>query len=348
MKRVRWSRTISGARVTSADQFTDFSKSSPDQNEPGRRGIGRRLRRGDRKELVRRPVLGPNRAGSTHLPQRRLLGGGAVAARRLQGARLRRVDEQLQGRARLSGDVPWSRWWNRDVAPSRAAAGSRGRHGHRSDVCRDAQPAADFGPVGHAVAAVRRPCGHAAGDRGGRRWLRRGGEARTGPLPDPRSGPDPGNGPGNGGPGRGAGPGPLCACGRARSTGLRHHSPVSDDDRSRSAGDRCRGRRTGRGAVTLMPEAPAPSEGEGTKVERPDAEVAGRRVAPPERAARQRWRTILASLLIVIAGVLAPLSAVAVWTKNLGTNTDRYVRTVAPLASEPAIQHALADRITAG
>ncbi len=95
-----------------------------------------------------------------------------------------------------------------------------------------------------------------------------------------------------------------------------------------------------------MPEAPAPSEGEGTEVERPDAEVADRRVAAPERAARQRWRTVLASLLIVIACVLAPLSAVAVWTKNLVTNTDRYVRTVAPLASEPAIQHALADKIT--
>jgi hypothetical protein len=100
-----------------------------------------------------------------------------------------------------------------------------------------------------------------------------------------------------------------------------------------------RSRRTGKGAVTLMPEAPAPSEGKGTKVERPDAEVTGPRP-------RQRWRTVLASLLIVLAGVLAPLSAVAVWTKNQVTNTDRYVRTMAPLASEPAIQHALTDRIT--
>jgi hypothetical protein len=65
------------------------------------------------------------------------------------------------------------------------------------------------------------------------------------------------------------------------------------------------------------------------------------------RRTRQRWRTVLASLLIVIACVLAPLSAIAVWTKNLVTNTDRYVRTVAPLAREPAIQHALADKITA-
>ena len=38
---------------------------------------------------------------------------------------------------------------------------------------------------------------------------------------------------------------------------------------------------------------------------------------------------------------------VAVWTKNLVTDTDRYVATVAPLASDPAIQSAIADRITA-
>ena len=38
---------------------------------------------------------------------------------------------------------------------------------------------------------------------------------------------------------------------------------------------------------------------------------------------------------------------VAVWTKNQVTNTDRYVRTMAPLAGDPAIHSALADRITA-
>src|SRR6266545_4507768 len=334
MKRVRWSRTISGARVTSADQFTDFSKSSPDQNEPGRRGIGRRLRRGDRKELVRRPVLGAVRAGRTHLSQRRLLGRGAVAARRLQGARLRRVDEQLQGRARLSGDVPWSRWWHRDVAPSRAAAGSRGRHGHRGDVCRDAQPAADFGPVGHAVAAVGRPCGHAAGDRGGRRWRRRGGDARTGPSPTPGPAPTPATAPAMAAPAEAPVRAPCAPVGEPDQPGSATIHPfrmMTDRGRPETV---ARGRRTGRGAVTLMPEAPAPSEDEGTKVERPDAELADRRVAPPERAARQRWRTVLASLLIVVACVLAPLSAVAVWTKNLVTNTDRYVRTVDALAKQ--------------
>jgi chloride channel protein, CIC family len=49
------------------------------------------------------------------------------------------------------------------------------------------------------------------------------GSARLVPAPSPAQvRPDPGNGPGNGGPGRGTGPGTVSACGRARSTGLRH------------------------------------------------------------------------------------------------------------------------------
>ena len=70
-------------------------------------------------------------------------------------------------------------------------------------------------------------------------------------------------------------------------------------------------------------------------------------VAPPPRPRRQRWRSVVATLLIVIGCILAPISVVAVWTKNLVTDTDRYVATVAPLASDPAIQSAIADRITA-
>jgi hypothetical protein len=69
-------------------------------------------------------------------------------------------------------------------------------------------------------------------------------------------------------------------------------------------------------------------------------------IAPP-RPKRQRWRSVVATLLIVIGCILVPLSVVAVWTKNLVTDTDRYVTTVAPLASDPAIQNAVADRITA-
>jgi hypothetical protein len=69
--------------------------------------------------------------------------------------------------------------------------------------------------------------------------------------------------------------------------------------------------------------------------------------AVPGRAARQRWRTVVATLLIVLGCVLAPLAGVAVWARNQVTNTDRYLATVAPLASDPAIQNAIADQITA-
>jgi hypothetical protein len=55
----------------------------------------------------------------------------------------------------------------------------------------------------------------------------------------------------------------------------------------------------------------------------------------------------VATLLIVLACLLAPLSVVAVWARNQVTNTDRYVATVAPLAEDPAIQNAIADQITA-
>jgi hypothetical protein len=71
-----------------------------------------------------------------------------------------------------------------------------------------------------------------------------------------------------------------------------------------------------------------------------------RGVAGPAPVSRQRWRTILAVVLIVVGCVLAPLAGVAVWARNQVTNTDRYVRTVAPLASDPAIQQAIADQIT--
>jgi hypothetical protein len=71
------------------------------------------------------------------------------------------------------------------------------------------------------------------------------------------------------------------------------------------------------------------------------------RAGPPGRLARRRWRTIVASLLIVLACVLAPLSVVAIWARNQVTNTDRYIQTVSPLAADPAIQDAIADQITA-
>jgi hypothetical protein len=100
------------------------------------------------------------------------------------------------------------------------------------------------------------------------------------------------------------------------------------------------------------------NEDERAELERLRAEVATLRdqARQPEaaagaavggRAARQRWRAVTATLLIVLGCVLAPLAGVAVWARNQVTNTERYLATVAPLASDPAIQNAIADQITA-
>lgn len=64
------------------------------------------------------------------------------------------------------------------------------------------------------------------------------------------------------------------------------------------------------------------------------------------RPARHRVRSLLSALLIVLAAVLAPLSVVAVWTSDLVGNTDRYVATMTPLATNADIQAAVSNRAT--
>lgn len=59
-----------------------------------------------------------------------------------------------------------------------------------------------------------------------------------------------------------------------------------------------------------------------------------------------RWRRILAGVVIVVSCILVPLSGLAIWVRNQLLNTDRYVETVTPLASNPAIIETAAARIT--
>jgi hypothetical protein len=69
---------------------------------------------------------------------------------------------------------------------------------------------------------------------------------------------------------------------------------------------------------------------------------------PPRRARRgPGWRGPVAAVLIVLGSVLAPVSVLAVWTASQISDTSRYVQTVSPLISEPAVQQALTDKITA-
>ncbi|WP_258543910.1 hypothetical protein [Streptomyces ipomoeae] len=74
-----------------------------------------------------------------------------------------------------------------------------------------------------------------------------------------------------------------------------------------------------------------------------------RRLGELERARREpkhRLRTLGSVLLITLASVLALLAVVAVWANSIVRDTDRYVATVAPLASDPDVQQAVTARVT--
>ncbi len=58
------------------------------------------------------------------------------------------------------------------------------------------------------------------------------------------------------------------------------------------------------------------------------------------------WRPVVSGVLILVLGVLMPLGVVARWVHNEVADTDRYVESVAPLATDPAIQDAVTVRIT--
>jgi hypothetical protein len=88
---------------------------------------------------------------------------------------------------------------------------------------------------------------------------------------------------------------------------------------------------------------------ERAELERLRAEVTQLRNRPPSQPRRGRrigWRFPVATVLIVIGCLLAPLSVLAVWSANQVSSTDRYVANVEPLIHEPAIQNALTDKIT--
>ena len=61
-----------------------------------------------------------------------------------------------------------------------------------------------------------------------------------------------------------------------------------------------------------------------------------------------RWRRPLAVVLIVIATLLAPLALAVGWMDRDLLNTQNYVKAVAPLSSNPAIQTATAHAVTNG
>ena len=79
-----------------------------------------------------------------------------------------------------------------------------------------------------------------------------------------------------------------------------------------------------------------------TAEERAEYERLRRHAAVRHRRVRQAG----SSVLLLLALVLAPLAVVAAWVQDTVSDTDRYVQTVAPLASEPAVQEVVINRIT--
>ena len=76
------------------------------------------------------------------------------------------------------------------------------------------------------------------------------------------------------------------------------------------------------------------------------AELSRQQAATPRRK-RFGWRAPVATVLIVLGCVLAPVAVLGVWAGNEVSDTGRWVATVEPLIHDPAIQNVLTDKITA-
>jgi hypothetical protein len=60
-----------------------------------------------------------------------------------------------------------------------------------------------------------------------------------------------------------------------------------------------------------------------------------------------RLRSVLAAVLLVLGVVLVPVGATATWLRTTVTDTDSWVETVSPLATDPAVAALVEDRATA-
>ena len=102
------------------------------------------------------------------------------------------------------------------------------------------------------------------------------------------------------------------------------------------------------GGQPLTGGDPTPSQDERAQLERSRAETAksDSGQAGPHGRRRIGWRTPVATLLIVVGCVFAPMSVLGVWSANQVSDTSRYVANIEPLIHNPAIQTALTDKVT--
>lgn len=95
------------------------------------------------------------------------------------------------------------------------------------------------------------------------------------------------------------------------------------------------------------PERPGENAGDNAGDNADEVEALRREIARLREPKRRHgwWRSVVVTLLVTLAAVVAPLSVLATWSSGQISDTDRYLETVAPLASDPDVQDAIAARI---
>ena len=66
----------------------------------------------------------------------------------------------------------------------------------------------------------------------------------------------------------------------------------------------------------------------------------------PSPVKARRTRTVITWILVVLFGILTPITIVSGWAVETVTNTNRYVSTMQPLAKDPVITNYIADEST--
>ena len=106
-------------------------------------------------------------------------------------------------------------------------------------------------------------------------------------------------------------------------------------------------------SVRVTTEPPADGQDDATEALQHEVEVLEEenealrhKVEGSTKPKKRRGRTIGSWVLIVLACLLAVLSVVVVYARNELLNTDTFVATVAPLAKDPAVQTAVATRVS--
>jgi hypothetical protein len=92
--------------------------------------------------------------------------------------------------------------------------------------------------------------------------------------------------------------------------------------------------------------SPEPSRDKQAEIDRLRAEVEQLRSKQAVRRRRIGWRAPVATILIVLGCVLAPVAVLGVWSANQVSDTSRYIANIEPLIHDPAVQRALTDKVT--